>query len=178
MSGRVDFPGKPPGIEDEVVALRAAVLEFHFGATVHPVDPEHLRVDVARARAFVQQVRHPVRGQVVGVRDLLWREVVGEVPIAPPPTLEGDAVLAGALQALLNGFVGQRRQLLQMLNQAGPTAFTDPDDRNARVIDVVQLVAAVGVKTCHGGSRQRPRGSSPDDCDSPQRSVSRLDHLL
>ena len=75
---------------------------------------------------------------MVGVGHLLGREVVGEVPIAPTPsTLECDPVLAGSLQALLDGFVRQIGQLLQFLNEARPTAYTHADDRNARVVYVV-----------------------------------------
>ncbi len=59
-----------------------------------------------RARAFLEQVSHQVGGQVVGVGDLLRGEVVREVPVAPAPSLECNAVLARTLQALLDGFVG------------------------------------------------------------------------
>ena len=104
---------------------------------------------------------------MVGVRHLLWGEVVGEIAVAPGPPLEGDTVLARALQALLDGLMGQPRQFLQFLHQARPAAFSHPDDRNARVIDVVQLVVAVGVKTRYAGGRQGSRGPLPDNGDLP-----------
>jgi len=118
-----------------------------------------------RARTFVQQVRHGIGGQVVGVGHLLRREVVGEVSIAPTPSFECHTVLASSSQALLHGFMGKIRQVPQFLNQARPTAFAHSDDRDARVVDVVQLVVAVGMKTGHAGSRHAPRGSTPDNRD-------------
>ena len=151
-------------------------LELHPRAAFHPGDTEHLRVDVARARALVQQVRHRVGGQVVGVGHLLRREVVGEVPFAPAPPLECDTVLASSLQALLDGLMGQIRQLPQLLNQARPTAFTHSDDRDARVVDVVQLVIAAGETMRHARGRKGPRGSSPDHRDLSQRFSARLNH--
>ena len=83
-----EFPRKAPGIEDEVVAFRRPTLEFDLRAAFHSLDVEHLRIDVARPSAFVQQVRQEVGGQVVGVGHLLGREEVGEVPIAPSPSFE------------------------------------------------------------------------------------------
>ena len=181
--GNVDVPvgmqlsWKAAGIEHQVVAFRRSSLELHPRADLHPGDIEHFRVDVARARAFVQQLRHRVGGQVIGVGHLLRREVMGEVPIAPSPSFECNSVLASPVQALLDGFVGKVRQSLQLLDQARPTAFTHSDDRDARVVYVVQLVVAVGVKTRHGGGRQRSRGSSSDDRDLPQRFSTRQHHL-
>ena len=180
--GNVDVPvgmelsGKPAGIEDQVVAFRRPAVEFHLRAALHPGDVQHLRVDVVRARAFVQQVRHQVGGQVVGVGHLLRREVVSEVSIAPAPSLECDTVLASSFQALLDGLVGQIRQLPQLLNQARPTAFTHSDGRDAGVIHVVQLVVAVGEETRYAGRRQGPCGSSPDNRDPSQRFSARLYH--
>ena len=63
--------------------------------------------------------------------------------------------------------MGQIRQLLQLPDQARPTPFAHPDDRNARVVDVVQLVVAVRVKPAYAGGRQGSRGASPDDRDLP-----------
>ena len=163
----MEFPGKPAGVEHQVVAFRRPALEFHSRAAIHPGDIEHLRVDVPRARAFVEQVRHQVGGQVVGVGHLLRREVVGEVSIAPAPSLERDTVLASPAQALLDGVVRQVRQLLELPNEARPTAFTDSDDRDPRVVDVVQLVIAVGVLTRYAGGRQGPSGPAPDNRDLP-----------
>ena len=129
--------GNPPRVEDQVVAFRRPAVEFHLRAAIHAGDVEHVRVDVPRARALVQQVRHHVGGEVVGVGNLLRSEVVGEVPVAASPSLERNSVLAGSVQALLDVFVRQVRQLLQFLNQARPAAFTHPDDRYPRVVDVV-----------------------------------------
>ena len=50
---RMEFLGKPAGIEDQVVAFRRPAFEFHLCAALDPVDVEHPRVDVLRARAFV-----------------------------------------------------------------------------------------------------------------------------
>ena len=160
-----EFPGKSPRIEDQVVAFRRLILEFHFRAAVHPRDIEHFCVDMARLRAFLKQFPHQVGGQVVGVGYLLRREVVGEVLVAPPPPLECNAVLARSLQALLDGFVRQTRQLLQLLNQGRPTAFAHPYDRDAGVVDMVQFMIRVRVKMSHGSGRQRPCGSPANHCD-------------
>ncbi len=105
---------------------------------------------------------------MVSVRHLLRREVVCEVPIAPPPPLECDAVLAGPSQSLLDSLVGQVRQFVQFLNQAGPAAFAHSDDGDPRVIYVVELVVAVRVKTRYAGGRKGPRGSSADNRDLPE----------
>ena len=104
---------------------------------------------------------------MVGVGHLLRCEIVGEVLIAPTPSLERHAVLAGSFQALLDGFMGQFRQFLQMLNQARPTAFAHSDDRDARVIYVVYLVLAFGVETSCTGGRQGACCSLPDNRDLP-----------
>ena len=104
---------------------------------------------------------------MVGVGHLLRREIVGEVAIAPTPSLERHAVLARSFQALLDGFMGQFRQFLQILNQARPAAFAHSDDRNARVIYVVYLVLAFGVETSCTGGRQGACGSPPDNRDLP-----------
>ena len=74
---------------------------------------------------------------MVGVGHLLRREVVDEVSIEPTPSLEYHTVLASSFQALLNGCMGEIRQLPQLLNEARPTAFTHSDGRDARVIYVV-----------------------------------------
>ena len=172
--GNVDVPvgmelsGEPAGIEDQVVAFRRPAVEFHLRASLHPGDVQHLPVDVVRARAFVQQVRQQVGGQVVGVGHLLRCEVVSEVSIASTPPLECDTVLASSSQAPLDGLVGQIRQLPQLLNQAWPTAFTHSDGRDAGVIHVVQLVVTVGEETRYAGRRQGPGGSSPDHRDPSQ----------
>ena len=74
MEGNVDVPvgmevpGKPAGIEDEIVAFRLPAFELDLRASLHSLDVEHLRVDVTCARAFVQQVRQQIRGQVIGRR--------------------------------------------------------------------------------------------------------------
>ena len=172
----VQFPGKSPGIEDQVVAFRRPSVEFHLRAALQRGDLDHVRIDVARARALVQQVRHHIGGQVVGVGDLLRCEEVGEVPVATTPALECNSVLASAIQSLLDGFMGQVRQLLQFLDQARPTAFTHSDDRDARVIDVMQLVVAVRVKARDAGGRQGTCGSSSDNRDLPQGFAAWLNH--
>ena len=97
--------------------------------------------------------------------------------MAPTPSLECNAVLASPFQALLDGFMGQIRQLLQLLNQTRPTAFTHADDRDARIVDVVQLVVAVGVKTGDAGGCQGTCSSSPDNRDLLQGFAARLYHL-
>ena len=152
----IEFSGKPPGVEDQVVALLRQALEFHLRAAFHPGDIEHFRVDVARPRAFMQQVRHQVDGQVVGVGHLLRREIVGEVLIAPPPSLERHAVLARSIQALLDGFMGKIRQFVQFLNKARPAAFAHSEGRDTRVIYVVQFMVTLGQKTSDLGG---PQGS-------------------
>ena len=98
---------------------------------------------------------------MVGIGHLLRREVVGEVPIAPTPSLEGNAVLAGSLQTLLDGLVWQVRQLVQFLNEARPTAFADADYGDARVVYVVKFVIVVRVETRYAGGGERPCGSAP-----------------
>ena len=132
------------------------------------------------AGAFLQQLSHDVSGKVVGVGHLLRREVVDEVAVAPAPALERHAVLAGAVQALLDGLMGQPGQLLQLRNQRRPTAFADPDHRDARVVDVVQLMVAVRVLAGDARRRQGPGGAPPDDRDSlrndslPESAMARL----
>ena len=137
MPVRMKLPGKSAGIEDQVVAFRGQALEFHLGATLHLGDFEHFRVDVAGARALVQQVRHRVGGQVIGVGHLLRGEVVDEIPVTPAPSLERHPVLARSVQALLDGLMGKIGQFPQFLNEARPTAFTHSDDRDAGVVNVV-----------------------------------------
>ena len=127
----------------------------------------HFRVDVARARAFVQQIGQQIGGQVIGVGHLLRREIVGKVPVAAPPSLKRNAVFAGSFQALLNGFVGQVRQLMQFLNQTRPAAFAHADDRDTRIENVMQFVIVVWVKARYAGSRKGPGGSPADDRDLP-----------
>ena len=83
-----ELPRKPAGVEDEIVAFRRPPFELDLRASLHSPDVEHLRVDVTCARAFVQQVRQQIGGEVVGVGHLLRREEVGEVPIAPSPSFE------------------------------------------------------------------------------------------
>ena len=172
----IEFLRKPASIEDQVVAFRRPAFELHLRAAFHPGDVEHLRIHVARARALVQQISHQVGGQVVGVRHLLRREVVREIPIAPTPSLECKRRTCAFPSSAAGRFVGELRQLLQLLNQARPTAFTDPDNRDARVIYVMQLVLAIGKKSRHAGSRQGPRSSSPDNRDLSQGLNARLDH--
>ena len=174
----MQFPGKSAGVEDQVVAFRRPAVEFHLRAAIHPGDVEHVRIDVARARALVQQVRHHVGGEVIGVGDLLRSEVVGEVPVAASPSLERNSVLAGSVQALLDGFVREVRQLLQLLNQARPTAFAHTDNRNPRVVDMVQLVIGIGVKTRDAGGRKGPRRSPPDNRDLAQRFAAWLNQAI
>ena len=163
----MELLGKPARIEDQVVAFRRQIPERHLCAALHPGDVEHLCVDMPRARAFVQKLRHEVGGQVVGVGHLLRREEMRELAIAPPPSLECNTVLARSLQALLDGFMGQVRQLAQCLHQARPTAFAHSNDRDARIVYVVQLMVAAGKKICYAGSRQGACGSSPDNRDLP-----------
>ena len=117
--------------------FRRSALEFHLGATLHPGDIEHSCVDVARTRAFLQQFRHQINGQVIGVGHLLRREVVNEVTIMPTPSFELHAILASGIQALLDGLMGKIRQLTQFLNKARPTAFAHFEGRYARIIYVV-----------------------------------------
>ena len=81
---------------------------------------------MARLRAFLKQFPHQVGGQVVGVGYLLRREVVGEVLVAPPPSLECNAVLARSLQALLDGFVRQTRQLLATAQPGSANCLRPP----------------------------------------------------
>ena len=92
---------------------------------------------------------------------------MGEVSTAPTPALESHTVLAGAFQPLLDGLMGQVREFVQLLNQARPAALTHADDGDARVVDVVQLVIAVGMKTRHAGGRQGSGGSSSHDRNLP-----------
>ena len=126
----MQFPGKSPRVEDQVVAFRRPAVEFHLRAAIYPGDFQDVRIDVVCMRAFVQQVRHHVGGEVVGVGDLLRCEVVGEVPVTASPSFERYSVFAGSIQALLDGFVRQVRQLLQLLNQARPASFTYTDYRD------------------------------------------------
>ena len=58
----IEFPGKPPGIEDQVVAFGCAAFELDLRAAVHPGDVEHFRVDMFCTSAFVQQIPHQVGG--------------------------------------------------------------------------------------------------------------------
>ena len=172
----MEFPGEATGIEDQVVAFRRPVLELHLRAALYPRDVEHSRVDVARARGFVQQLPHEVGGKVVRIGHLLRRKVMGEVSIAPTPSLERDTVLAGPVEALLDGPVRQVGQLLQFLHQARPTALAHADDRDARVVYVVQFVVRVGVQARYAGGRQGTCGSAPDNRDLPQGTAARLYH--
>ena len=73
--------------------------------------------------------------------------------------------------------MGQVGQLLQVLNQARPTPFAHSDDRDARIVYVVQLVVAVGVKARYAGGRQGPRRSLADNRDFPQGTGAGLYHL-
>ena len=137
MPVRMKFSEKAAGIEDQIVTFRGRALEFHFGAAFHLGDIEYFRVDVARAGAFVQQIRHRVGGQVLGVGHLLRREIVDKIAIAPTPSLKRHTVLAGSIQALLDGLMGKIGQFAQFLNEARPTAFSHSDYRDAGVIYVV-----------------------------------------
>ena len=73
--------------------------------------------------------------------------------------------------------MGQVGQLPQVPNQARPAPFADPDDRDARIVYVVQFVVAVGVKARRAGGRQGPRGSLADNRDFPQGIGAGLYHL-
>ena len=57
---RIELSREPPCIEHQVVALGRQTLEFHLRTALDLRDVEHLRVDVVRARALAQQVRHQV----------------------------------------------------------------------------------------------------------------------
>ena len=164
----VVLPGKAAGVEDEVVTLSLPAFEFHLRAAVHPRDIQHFPVDVKRVRAFVQQIPQKVGGEVVGVGHLLWRKVVAEVLVAPAPSLESDSILAGSLQALLDNVVGQVRQPVQFRHQARPTAFADADDRDARVIYVMQFEFPLGEKPRYARRSQGTRGAATEDRDFPQ----------
>ena len=113
---------------------------------------------------------------MVSIRYLLRREVVGEVSTTPSPAFECDAVLAGSHQALLHDLMGHVRQLLQFLDQARPAAFTHPNDRNARVVDVVQFEIAVGMHARNTGGCQRPGRSTPNDRYPSQGFAARVYH--
>ncbi|MDE0054368.1 MAG: hypothetical protein OXT64_08985 [Gammaproteobacteria bacterium] len=129
------------------------------------------------ARTHLQQFPHEVRGQVVGIGHLLRREVMREIPIAPTPSLERNAVFAGPVEALLDGLVRQVGQLLQFLHEARPTALAHPDDRNPRVVYVVEFMVGIGVQARYAGGRQRACGPSPHNRDLPQGTAARLYHV-
>ena len=95
--------------------------------------------------------------------------MVDEVLVTNTPSFKCNTVLTGSVKRLLDVFVRQICQLLQMRNQARPTAFAHPYDRDARVVYVVQFMIRIRVKTGHGRGRKRPCGSPANHCDFLQR---------
>ena len=161
----IKLPGEPAGIEDQVVTLRRHTVEFNLCAAVNPGNACDFGIDVAGPGALAQQFPHQVGGQVVAVGHVFWIEMVDEVLVTNAPSLECNTVLTGPVKKLLDVFVRQICQLLQMRNQARPTAFAHPYDRDAGVVYVVQFMLRVRVKTGHGSGRQGPCGSPADHCD-------------
>ena len=71
----------------------------------------------------------------------------------------------GSIQTLLDGFVRQVRQFLQLVDQAGPAPFTHSADRDAGVMDVMQFVVAALHLVRHAGGRQGSCGSPSNHRD-------------
>ena len=127
----IKLPGEPASIKDQVVTLRRQAVEFNLCAAINPRNGEDFGIYVTSFSAFVQQFPHQVGGQVVAIGHTFWIEMVDEVLVTNTPSLKCNSVLAGSVKRLLDGFVGQIRQVLQMRNQARPTAFAHPYDRDA-----------------------------------------------